>query len=138
MSEISASCHCSHVSFTLVNMPDFINDCNCSLCSKSGALWGYFPPLDVELSGKTQSYTRADTATPAVEIHFCPNCGVTTHWKLTSEYKRTMDNPDTMGVNMRLFDEVDLKGIELRFPDGKNWFGAGEYGYRKDAIVFGS
>lgn len=61
-----------------------------------------------------------------------------THWKLTPEYKRTMDNSDTMGVNMRLFDEVDLKGIEVRFPDGKNWFGAVEYGYRKDAVVLGS
>lgn len=49
-----------------------------------------------------------------------------------------MDNSDTMGVNMRLFDEVDLKGIEVRFPDGKNWFGAVEYGYRKDAVGLGS
>ena len=69
-------------------------------------------------------------------------CGVrpweSTHWKLTPEYKRTMDNSDTMGVNMRLFDEVDLKGIEVRFPDGKNWFGAVEYGYRKDAVGLGS
>ena len=39
-----------------------------------------------------------------------------THWKLTPEYKRTMDNSDTMGVNMRLIDEVDLKAIEVRFP----------------------
>lgn len=50
-------------------------------------------------------------------------CGVrpweSTHWKLTPEYKRTMDNSDTMGVNMRLFDEVDLKVSKLGSQMGK-------------------
>ena len=50
-------------------------------------------------------------------------CGVrpweSTHWKLTPKYKRTMDNSDTMGVNMRLFDEVDLKVSKLGSQMGK-------------------
>jgi len=40
-----------------------------------------------------------------------------------------------MGVNMRLFDEDKLSGVELRFPDGKNWSGQGEYTYRKRAVI---
>ncbi len=30
-----------------------------------------------------------------------------------------------MGVNMRLADESDLAGVELRFPDGRAWAGTG-------------
>ena len=42
-----------------------------------------------------------------------------------------------MGVNMRLADESDLAGIELRYPDGRAWSGEGDFGYVREAHIFG-
>ncbi len=42
-----------------------------------------------------------------------------------------------MGVNMLLADERDLAGIELRFPDGQAWAGAGEFTYVRRARIIG-
>jgi hypothetical protein len=42
-----------------------------------------------------------------------------------------------MGVNMRLADENDLAGIELRYPDGRAWPGKGSFSYVQEARVIG-
>jgi len=134
---LEASCHCGTVKVTISHQPEYLQDCNCSLCSKSGGVWGYFTTMDVTISGETRSYTRNDYPQPAVEIHFCNNCGSTTHWVLTEEYVASSGNNDRMGTNMRLFDSDDLVGIELRFADGKNWTGETEFGYRRPSVVLG-
>ncbi|MBP6011001.1 MAG: GFA family protein [Alphaproteobacteria bacterium] len=130
-----ATCHCGAVQIAIAHRPTFVHDCNCSLCSKSGAVWGYFSTTDVNVSGATQSYQRADRSNAAVKIHFCASCGSTTHWTLTENHMSRTGINDRMGVNMRLFDCRALTGVELRFPDGKSWTGAGDFGYRREPII---
>lgn len=132
-----ASCHCGAVKVSVSHQPEFLQDCNCNLCSKSGGVWGYFNPADVEIEGATGSYKRTDYPQPAVEMHFCKDCGSTTHWTLTKEHVARIGNNDQMGVNMRLFDSDDLAGVELRFPDGKNWTGESEFGFRRQSVILG-
>lgn len=43
-----------------------------------------------------------------------------------------------MGVNLRLADEVDLAGVELRFPDGAAWPGEGAFAFVRKGRVIGS
>ncbi|MBX2814132.1 MAG: hypothetical protein KTR25_20150, partial [Myxococcales bacterium] len=38
-------------------------------------------------------------------------------------YKAKNPGANRMGINMYLFADSELSGVELRFPDGKNWFG---------------
>jgi len=135
---IRATCQCGAVSVSVPAVPDFINDCNCDLCRKSGGAWGYYAEADVAVSGSTQAYGRADTADPNLFIHFCPTCGATTHWLLSESYKARNPGRDRAGVNMRLFGSGDLDRVELRFPDGKAWNGTGPYGYRRQAFALGS
>ncbi len=42
-----------------------------------------------------------------------------------------------VGVNMWLADERDLAGVELRYPDGRAWSGAGEFSYVREARILG-
>jgi len=42
-----------------------------------------------------------------------------------------------MGVNLRLADEKDLAGIELRYPDGRAWPGKGAFGYVREPRIMG-
>lgn len=134
---LNLSCHCGHVSVRAARRPDFINECNCSLCQKTGAMWGYYQPDDVRIDGATAGYCRADKAEPGVSIRFCANCGATTHFQLTDativKFGNTM-----LGVNMRLANESDLDGIELRYPDGRSWSGEGDFGYVREARIIGS
>ena len=132
-----AGCHCGNVNVTISQPPNFMHDCNCSLCRKSGGIWGYFEPRNVEIVGETSNYVRNDYSQPAVEIHFCGNCGSTTHWVLTDEHIQNSGQNEQMGVNMQLFDSADLDGVELRFPDGKNWFGHSKFGFRRPSVILG-
>lgn len=132
-----ASCHCGNVKIHVSHQPEFMQDCNCSLCRNSGAVWGYFDPADVQIEGLTSGYTRQDYTDPAVDIRSCRECGATTHWVLTDVYVAKIGSNSQIGVNMRLFEAEDLEGVELRFPDGKNWFGEGEFGFRRPSVILG-
>ena len=134
---LKLSCHCGRVNLRTKKRPDFIHDCNCTLCQKTGAIWGYFQPSEVTVEGATVGYSRADKPEPGVSIRFCPKCGSTTHFELTDATIAKFG--DTMaGINMRLADEHELVGIELRYPDGRTWSGEGEFGYVQKSHIIGS
>lgn len=133
---MTLSCLCGHVSLTLEHRPDYINECNCDLCSKTGARWGYFDPATVAVEGATKGYRRADKGEPNAEVHFCAECGATTHFVLTEHAVARFGNVQ-MGVNMWLAAEGDLAGIEVRYPDGQGWSGAGAFGYVREPRIIG-
>lgn len=130
------TCLCGQVTVTAEKSPDFIHACNCTLCSKSGAWWGYFSPGEVTVTGETRGYVRQDKARPACELRFCPKCGSTTHFVLT-EAAIAVHGNTMAGVNMRLAPESDLAGIELRFPDGRGWAGEGPFEYVQASRILG-
>ena len=103
-------CLCGGVRIEVAKRPDFINECNCTLCSKSGARWAYLHPSEVGIEGTTKGYSREDKEDPAAEIRFCANCGSTTHFILTASAVSKFGNSQ-IGVNVRLADEKDLAGI---------------------------
>jgi hypothetical protein len=90
----------------------------------------------VSVEGTARGYSREDKADPAAEIRFCAKCGSTTHFTLTASAASRFGN-NLMGVNMRLADERDLAGIELRYPDGQAWSGEGDFSYVPEARIIG-
>lgn len=152
---LSASCHCGAVHISLPRQPDWINQCNCSLCASPPAVaekvatgfssatasteypvwWGYYAPAEVDVTGSTSAYARADKPDPVVKIHFCGNCGCTTHFRTMEGFAERTGVDDVMGVNMRLFAAADLAGVELRYPDGAAWDGIGQWGFVREAVV---
>jgi hypothetical protein len=126
MTAHTGNCHCGRVTITIAHAPDYVNDCNCTLCRKVAGLWGYYNPAEVNIVGQTAAYTRADMATPAVRTHFCERCGCTTHWSPTENIPQ-----DRMGVNMRIFGDDAVTGSEVRYPDGLAWDEFTELSFRK-------
>src|SRR5687768_338745 len=133
---LKLSCHCGQIRVECKKPPDYINACNCTLCSKAGARWGYFRPSDVSVEGTAKGYCREDKDDPAAEIRFCAKCGSTTHFVLTPSAVSRFGN-SVMGVNMGLADESDLTGVELRYPDGQAWSGEGGFDYVREARIIG-
>ncbi len=128
---LAAHCACGAVSVSIVAVPTFINECNCSLCRKTGSAWGYFKAEEVDIVGATLAYVRQDKDSPAAAVHSCPQCGTTTHFELTESFLRENPSVDRMGVNMKIFEIEDLDGIEVRYPNGRDWTGKGAYDYRR-------
>lgn len=133
---LKLSCLCGRIRIETATRPDYIHECNCTLCSKAGVWWGYFHPSEVRVEGEVEGYCRDDKSDPAALIQFCPKCGSTTHFVLTESAAAKFGN-SLMGVNMRLADEGDLAGIELRYPDGRAWAGEGCFGYVREARILG-
>ncbi len=134
---ITLSCLCGDIRIEVCNRPEFINECNCAFCAKSGARWGYFHPSEVGVEGETKGFRRTDKDDPAAELHFCPTCGCTTHFRLTAATIAKLGD-SMMGVNMGLADQAELAGVELRYPDGKSWQGEGEFGFVREAHIIGA
>ncbi len=133
-SGLQLTCLCGRVCISITKRPEFIHECNCTLCRKSGARWGYFHPSEAIVEGATRGYCRTDKADPSAEAHFCPGCGCTTHFVLTATAMAKHGNA-MMGVNMWLADPRELAGIELRFPDGAAWTGEGAFAYLRDGRI---
>lgn len=108
---LTGSCHCGDVKVAVPAAPAWVGSCNCSLCSKLGTLWSYFPDADVQVSGHTEAYVWNSRS---IGIHHCPRCGCTTHWEtLGHDFGR-------MGVNARLFEGFNIGTVEVREIDGAN------------------
>jgi hypothetical protein len=131
---LNLSCLCGKIAVELAKQPDFIHECNCALCSKTGARWGYFHPSEVSVTGEASGYRRDDKDDPNAEVRFCSNCGATSHFVLTENAVARFGN-SMMGVNMWLADARDLAGIELRFPDGQGWAGEGDFTYLREPRI---
>jgi hypothetical protein len=133
---LKLSCLCGRVRVTTSKSPDYVNECNCTLCAKAGARWAYFDPAEVSVEGETGAHRREDKADPFAEVHFCMRCGSTTHFVLTPSAVAKFGNT-LMGVNARLADDSELVGVELRYPDGRAWPGEGEFTYLRPARIIG-
>lgn len=133
---MTLTCLCGSVRIETDQSPAFAHRCNCDLCRKSGATWAYFHPDAVRVEGATRGFVRTDKAEPSARLHSCETCAATSHFRLTQE--AAARHGDTMmGVNLMLAEESDLAGIELRFPDGRGWDGAGEFGYVREPQTLG-
>lgn len=113
---LSGSCHGGAVRVTIPTAHDYINDCNCALCVKHGATWGYFKRSQINVTGEPiGGYVHLRMADPFVRLHFCAACGCTTHCVALDEAT------DWACVNTRLFEAEDMAAVEVRHPDGRGW-----------------
>lgn len=113
--EVEASCHCGAVKFVLAVAPDWVTDCNCSICRRYGVLWSYYRLNQVRFE---PSPPRTDTYSwgrRGIVFHRCADCGCVTHWSSVDP------NRDRMGVNARLLDPAVWKAAQVEYLDGAAW-----------------
>lgn len=114
--QLVASCHCGRVTIGLPRRPDYVNECNCSWCSKTGSRCMYFASEELRIAGEFEDYVRTDVAEPMIRFRRCAHCGVMTHWE-----PLTAPPHERMGINARLLDPRLLEGVEVRLADGASW-----------------
>lgn len=111
---LTSTCHCGAVEITVPRAPEKVTLCNCSMCRRYGALWGYYLPRDVVVKAgpdATQGYVWGDKVIRFVR---CANCGCVTHYDLIV----SKGDDDTMAVNMRMFAPEQVGNVKIRRFDG--------------------
>ena len=119
---LEGSCHCGSAKWTLNVAPERVTACNCSLCSRLGALWSYdYENEGIKLYGKTSVYIRSDLENPELEVHFCPKCGGVIAWRARNLDE---DGRRRMAVNIRLADPELVAALPIKHFDGSDTFKA--------------
>ena len=129
---LTATCHCGATKIVLPHHPASASQCNCSYCSRTGAVWGYFGPgeLDFMALDADKTYSASGGMN---QHHFCGCCGMQA-WGDSPDWA-SMYNADGTSkngggnamptqrihaVNLRLVDDLDWSKIEVAQMDGRN------------------
>jgi hypothetical protein len=114
-SPIESSCHCGLVKLQIAaEIPSTLSSCNCSICRRYGGLLAYYHPSKVTILAApdaTDEYTWGE----GLVFVRCRKCGCYSHWKSVDP-----EQTDRMGINARLFTNVEVDKIRIRHFDGAN------------------
>ncbi|MBT3438044.1 MAG: GFA family protein [Oceanospirillaceae bacterium] len=110
------SCHCGAVQYE-VDLPNGLDDarrCNCSICSKHGAIVFSVPLDDLRVTKGADKLSLYQFNTKVAKHYFCSICGIYTHHQRRS-------NPHQFGVNLACLEGVDCYELgEVAVGDGRN------------------
>jgi hypothetical protein len=109
------SCHCGLVSFRVKAAENLIvNECNCSICSKSGYLHLIVPADRFSLLTGQDDLITYTFNTQTAQHFFCKVCGV-------KPFYIPRSHPDGYSVNARCIDGQTVKSIQIEPVNGKEW-----------------
>jgi hypothetical protein len=112
-SMLEGSCHCGAITFSVPGKPEWLTECNCSICRRIGARWAHFERDEVELSAQpnaTIAYVQGDKT---LAVHTCKRCGCTPYWLGLDPEAGTR-----MALNFRMCDPDETLDIPVRHFDG--------------------
>ncbi|MEM8986477.1 MAG: GFA family protein [Pseudomonadota bacterium] len=109
------ACHCGAVTFEVLTPDDItVDDCNCSICAKTGFLHLIVPQSRFRLLTGADQLTEYRFNTGVAVHTFCKICGVKAFYTPRS-------NPDGVSVNLRALNKGDFASVVVRPFDGQNW-----------------
>ena len=115
MQTLIGSCHCGRVQYEVIVPKDIVvQECNCSICSKSGYLHLIVPKSRFKLLQGEENLTTYTFDTHEAKHLFCKTCGIKSFYIPRS-------NPDGYSVNVRCLDQAKFDTITVELFDGKNW-----------------
>ena len=112
----AGGCHCGAVRFEAL-LPDSVEaeDCNCSICAKTGFLHLIVPASRFRLLHGQEQLVAYTFNTGAAKHMFCSRCGIKSFYVPRS-------NPDGFSVNLRCLDDPkDFAEVRIVSFDGQNW-----------------
>lgn len=114
MRSFHGSCHCGAVQFEVdAEEPLEVDDCNCSICTKSGLLHFIVPRARFRLLSGQDMLTTYTFNTGVAKHTFCKRCGIKAFYTPRS-------NPDGVSVNARCIDG-ERPAMNITLFDGQNW-----------------
>jgi len=111
-----ATCHCGRVVLEL-ELPDGVQNprrCNCSICSRRGAVTSSIPVEKLHVVQGEEFLTLYEFNTKIAKHFFCRVCGIYTHHRRRSD-------PSVYGYNVACLEGVDVFALgPVPTSDGRN------------------
>jgi hypothetical protein len=108
-------CHCGRVRFQAELDLSQIIACNCSICSKHGLWLAFTPAAKFTLLSGEGDLVDYQFGKKTIHHRHCGTCGVETFGTGTAP-----DGTQTVAVNVRCLDDVDLTTLTPAPFDGKS------------------
>ena len=110
------SCHCKKVLYEVGVEIGNIISCNCSHCQVKGLILAFIPAESFTLIHGEEDLKSYKFNKKIIDHLFCRNCGV-------QSFSRGKDKEgkDTVAINVRCLEGVDVDGLSLMKVDGKSW-----------------
>ena len=110
---IKGACHCGNVRVEIKHAPDFLTTCNCSICHRLGALWGYYTFEQAQIDVKHGAASVYSWGEKNIELHRCHVCGCATHYATTEKCEE-----QRVGINFRMMTLDVVDPIPTKMFDG--------------------
>ena len=114
MQTVIGTCHCGAVEFEVDLIDGFedIRRCNCSLCSRKGAVMAGVPLDRLRVTRGADRLSLYQWNTRIAKHWFCSVCGIYTHHQRRSA-------PDEYGFNLACIKGVDVTALgEIGYGNG--------------------
>ena len=112
------SCHCGVHRFE-AETPQTVTRCNCSICSKRGALSAYYKPGDVVLDVQRDALVAYQWGDRLMTFFHCAVCGCPIYSEQPDLEFQGRAYPARMTLNARLFDDLDLSSVIVLDVDNR-------------------
>jgi hypothetical protein len=110
----TGGCHCGAVRYEVRAPITDVISCNCSICSKKGALLTFVPADQFTLLEGEDSLREYRFNKQIIQHLFCTTCGV-------SSFARGVGPKGPMvAINARCVDDIDLDALNVKPFDGKS------------------
>ncbi len=111
----AGGCHCGKVRYEVTTDLKMVVSCNCSICSKRGALLTFVPADQFTLKSGEGDLADYQFNKHVIHHKFCKTCGI-----LSFADGKGPDGKDMVAVNVRCLDDVDLGSLKITEFDGKS------------------
>ena len=109
-------CHCGAVRFEIDTDLTRATECNCSICTRKGALHHRVPPQRFRLLSGQDDLTLYQFGSATARHWFCRHCGI-------HPFSNPRAAPDMYAINIRCLDDfaAERRNVEVVTFDGRNW-----------------
>jgi hypothetical protein len=109
------SCHCGQIAFEVESDLTKVTECNCTICSKRGALHWFVPREKFRLLTPENDFATYTFNQHRIKHRFCPKCGCAPFGEGMSPSGNYM-----VAVNARCLDDIDLSSLKVGHFDGRS------------------
>ncbi len=117
-------CHCGFVRFKVAAAIDHVRECNCSVCSKRGALIFRVPENALEIITPLEGLHLYQWGTNTARDYICHTCAILTFRRprtLTAEERvRGYKSFEGWAINTRCLEGFDPTSVPTIHVDGKS------------------
>ncbi len=112
--QYKGSCHCGKVAFEVEGEIRDAMSCNCSICSRKGALLWFAPRDKLRLLTPDENAGTYLFNKHVIRHRFCTTCGVQPYAEGTDPNGNAM-----VAVNIRCLEDFDFESVPVKHFNGR-------------------